>query len=125
LKARSSAETGGKLTPDFKRDLQAIGVEPESRVGHYRGTKGLEKWAQGEAIQEHLKTLASMYVPAYTAKSEVDAKKSTVILVCEPGCKLTDAAPYGIRVKRENVNDYLELLRCDYHDGQLSIKEQE
>ena len=125
LKARSSADTGGKLTPDFKRDLQAIGVEPESRIGHYRGTKGLEKWAKGEAIQEHLKTLAGMYVPAYTPKSEVDTKKSTVILVCEPDCPLTDAAPYGIRVKHESVNDYIRLLRCDFHDRFLTIKDED
>jgi hypothetical protein len=123
MKARHEKE-GNKLTKDFKSDLALLGVNPESRVGAYRGGKGLDKWVESKAISQHLQTLSEMYVPTYTAKADASTAKTTVTLVCVPGCKLTDAAPYGIKVKKENVNDYISLLRCEHH-ASLTIKDED
>jgi hypothetical protein len=123
MKARHEKE-GNKLTKDFKSDLALLGVSPESRVGAYRGGKGLDKWVEGKTISQHLQALSEMYVPVYTPKADASTAKTTVTLVCVPGCKLTDAAPYGIKVKKENVNDYISLLRCEHH-ASLTIKDED
>ena len=124
LKARSVGNTGGKLTPDYIRDNKAIGIENESRTGEFRGTDGLAKWAKTKAIQTHLDTLQDMYVPAYTETSRSGGGKTTVTLTCEGGCKLSDLDEYGIRVKKENVNEYLSLIKCDLHGFLTAVIEE-
>lgn len=115
LKYRSDGNTGGKITPGALNDLEAIGVDPESRIGRYRGTQALAKWAESKVIQGYLETLASMYVPVYAEKT-VTTKKTTVTLICKAeDCKLNDLDAYGIKVKLDTVNDYVGQLKCSLH----------
>jgi len=126
LKFRSDADSGGKITEDASDVCESIGITKRSRVGKFRGSKGLEAWTTDKVISKHLSTLAEMYVPKYTPKPDTPSKKTTVTLVCVAGCKLTDATTYGIRVQHANVNDYTSLLRCAHHpDTQFTIKDED